>query len=153
MTKPDASTGAWHATDGSFRKSGVAYLGVLIKRSQLFRVLYQGPLFSETPRWAVRIGRTACTTKNMIYCTKPLFVSTLLYDTMGYCRTLCHTIRHYTTLWDTIRCYGISYGTIRCYGIPFGTLRYQTMLYYSMLYCTTLCYTVLYHAVLYCTMP
>ena len=34
---------------GSFRKLGVRYHGVLIIRSLLSRVLYQGPLFSETP--------------------------------------------------------------------------------------------------------
>ena len=34
---------------GSFRKLGVPYFGVLIIRILLFRVLYQGPLFSETP--------------------------------------------------------------------------------------------------------
>ena len=32
-----------------FRKFGVPYFGVLIIRILLFRVLYQGPLFSETP--------------------------------------------------------------------------------------------------------
>ena len=32
-----------------FPKIGVPYLGVLIIRILLFRVLYQGPLFSETP--------------------------------------------------------------------------------------------------------
>ena len=35
---------------GSFRKLGVPYLGVLIIRTLLFRVLYLDPLFSETPR-------------------------------------------------------------------------------------------------------
>ena len=34
---------------GSFRKLGVPHFGVLIIRILLFRVLYQGPLFSETP--------------------------------------------------------------------------------------------------------
>ena len=34
---------------GSFRKLGVAYFGVLIVRILLFRVLYSGLLFSETP--------------------------------------------------------------------------------------------------------
>ena len=34
---------------GSFRKLGVPYFGVLIIRILLFRVLYWGPLFSETP--------------------------------------------------------------------------------------------------------
>ena len=34
---------------GSFRKLGVPYFGVLIIRILLFRVLYSGPLFSETP--------------------------------------------------------------------------------------------------------
>ena len=32
-----------------FPKIGVPYLGVLIIRILLFRVLYKGPLFSETP--------------------------------------------------------------------------------------------------------
>ena len=36
--------------DGSFGKLGVPYFGVLIIRILLFRVLYKGPLFSETPR-------------------------------------------------------------------------------------------------------
>ena len=36
--------------DGSFRKLWVPYFGVLIIRILLFRVLYWGPLFSETPR-------------------------------------------------------------------------------------------------------
>ena len=34
---------------GSFRKLGVLYWGVLIVRILLFRVLYEGSLFSETP--------------------------------------------------------------------------------------------------------
>ena len=34
---------------GSFRKLGVPYLGVLIIRTLLFRVLYLDLLFSETP--------------------------------------------------------------------------------------------------------
>ena len=34
---------------GSFRKLGVPYLGVLIIRILLFGVLYEGPLFPETP--------------------------------------------------------------------------------------------------------
>ena len=34
---------------GSFRKLGVPYVGVLIIRILLFRVLYSSPLFSETP--------------------------------------------------------------------------------------------------------
>ena len=33
---------------GSFPKQGVSYFGVLKIRILLFRVLYQGPLFSET---------------------------------------------------------------------------------------------------------
>ena len=33
---------------GSFRKLGVPYFGVLMTRIPLFRVLYSGPLFSET---------------------------------------------------------------------------------------------------------
>ena len=37
------------ARSGSFRKLGVPYLGVLIMRILLCRVLYSGPLFSETP--------------------------------------------------------------------------------------------------------
>ena len=36
---------------GSFRKFGVPYFGVLIIRILLFRVVYQVPLFSETPIW------------------------------------------------------------------------------------------------------
>ena len=36
---------------GSFRTQGVPYFGVLIVRILLFRVLYQGPLFSETPMY------------------------------------------------------------------------------------------------------
>ena len=34
---------------GTFRKLGVPYFGVLIIRILLFRLLYWGPLFSETP--------------------------------------------------------------------------------------------------------
>ena len=34
---------------GTFRKKEVPYFGVLIIRILLFRVLYQAPLFSETP--------------------------------------------------------------------------------------------------------
>ena len=34
---------------GSFRKLGVPYFGVLVIKNLLFRVLYLGPLFSETP--------------------------------------------------------------------------------------------------------
>ena len=36
---------------GSFRKLGVPYFGVLTIRILLFRVLYWGPPFSETPIW------------------------------------------------------------------------------------------------------
>ena len=36
---------------GSFRKLGVPDFGVLIIRILLFRVLYLGPLFSETPTY------------------------------------------------------------------------------------------------------
>ena len=35
-----------------FPKMGVPYSGVLIIRILLFRVLYWGPLFSETPTWS-----------------------------------------------------------------------------------------------------
>ena len=35
---------------GSFRKLGVPYFGVPIIRILLFRVLYWGSLFSETPK-------------------------------------------------------------------------------------------------------
>ena len=35
--------------NGSFRKLGVPYFGVLVIRILLFRVLHEGPLFSETP--------------------------------------------------------------------------------------------------------
>ena len=38
---------------GSFRKLGVPYLGVLIVRILLFRVLYLGPLFSEIPIYSL----------------------------------------------------------------------------------------------------
>ena len=34
---------------GAFRKLGVPYFGVFIIRILLFRVLFSGPLFSETP--------------------------------------------------------------------------------------------------------
>ena len=34
---------------GVFRKLEVPYFGILIVRILLFRVLYEGPLFSETP--------------------------------------------------------------------------------------------------------
>ena len=37
----------------SFRKLGLPYFGVLIIRILLFRVLYQDPLFSETPLWSL----------------------------------------------------------------------------------------------------
>ena len=37
--------------NGSFRKFGVPYLRGLIIRILLFRVLYYGPLFSETLKW------------------------------------------------------------------------------------------------------
>ena len=33
----------------SFRKFGIPYFGVLLIRIPLLRVLYSGPLFSETP--------------------------------------------------------------------------------------------------------
>ena len=36
---------------GSFRKFGVPYLGVLIIRTLLFKVVYLDPLFSETPTY------------------------------------------------------------------------------------------------------
>ena len=34
---------------GSFRRLGVPYFGFLMRRILLFRVLYYGPLLSETP--------------------------------------------------------------------------------------------------------
>ena len=37
---------------GSFRNVGVPHFGVLIIRILLFRVLYLGPLFSETPTYS-----------------------------------------------------------------------------------------------------
>ena len=43
------ASGGKRAEFGSFRKVGVPYYGVLKIRILLFRVLYQGPLFSETP--------------------------------------------------------------------------------------------------------
>ena len=35
----------------SFRKLGVPYFGILVIRILLFRVLYSGPLLSETPKY------------------------------------------------------------------------------------------------------
>ena len=47
--------GSWaHFRYGSFRKLGVPYFGILIIRILLFRVLYEGPLFSETPIFMVQ---------------------------------------------------------------------------------------------------
>ena len=43
---------------GSFRKLGVPHLGALIIKILLFRVLYWGPVFSETPIWALIIAYT-----------------------------------------------------------------------------------------------
>ena len=39
----------WQLGYGSCRKLGVPYFGILIIRILLCRVLYLGPLFSETP--------------------------------------------------------------------------------------------------------
>ena len=39
---------------GEFPKIGIPYFGVLITRILLFRVLYWGPLFSETPSWVLK---------------------------------------------------------------------------------------------------
>ena len=39
---------------GVSENSGAPYFGVLIIRILLFRVLYEGPLFSETPSKVVR---------------------------------------------------------------------------------------------------
>ena len=36
---------------GASENRGVPYFGVLTIRILLFRVLYEGPLFSETPIW------------------------------------------------------------------------------------------------------
>ena len=44
-----AQTGCGCYNCGSFRKLGIPYLGGLIIRILLFRVLYSGPQFSETP--------------------------------------------------------------------------------------------------------
>ena len=41
---------------GSFRKLGVPNFGVLIMGILLFRVLYQAPLFAETPIWFHRLS-------------------------------------------------------------------------------------------------
>ena len=43
------NSGRCAALDGSFRKFGVPYFGVLIIRILGFRVLYEGPVLSETP--------------------------------------------------------------------------------------------------------
>ena len=45
--RPDFSQSS--APIGSFRKLGVPYFGVLRIRILLFKVLFSGPLFSETP--------------------------------------------------------------------------------------------------------
>ena len=50
---------------GTFSKKGVLNLGVLIMRILLFGVLYQGPLFSETPMWL-----SQCATRQMHVVTK-----------------------------------------------------------------------------------
>ena len=39
-----------------FPNIGVTYFGVLIIRILLFRVLYSGPLFSETPWYRTALG-------------------------------------------------------------------------------------------------
>ena len=44
------SSGVFRVPYGSLRKLGVPYLGVPTIRILLFRVLYKGPLFSETPK-------------------------------------------------------------------------------------------------------
>ena len=44
---------------GSFRKLGLPYLGVLIIRILLSRVLYWDPLFSETPVSITAVGHEA----------------------------------------------------------------------------------------------
>ena len=41
----------------SFRKLRVPYFGVLVIRIPLFRVLYLGPLFSETSNWSCCLRR------------------------------------------------------------------------------------------------
>ena len=46
---PRQHQGPGQGVYGSFRKQGVPYSRVLIRRILLFRVLYSGPLFSETP--------------------------------------------------------------------------------------------------------
>ena len=52
VQKEDADCIFWRRdwrSYGSFRKQGVPYSGVLIIRILPLRVLYWGPLFSETP--------------------------------------------------------------------------------------------------------
>ena len=44
-------------SNGSFRKLGGPYLGVLVIRILLFRVLYWGPLFSETHKYLRSLTR------------------------------------------------------------------------------------------------
>ena len=44
-----SDSGALGVVFGSFRNLGVPYFGVLIIKILQFRVLYSGPLFSETP--------------------------------------------------------------------------------------------------------
>ena len=46
---------------GSFRKLWVPYLGVLIIRILLCRLLYSGPLFSETPIYEPHPELNSCT--------------------------------------------------------------------------------------------
>ena len=52
--------GSMLASYGSFRKLGLPYLGIFVIRTLLFRVLYQGPLFSETPILGVYRDASGC---------------------------------------------------------------------------------------------
>ena len=67
-------------TNGSFRKLGVPYFGVLIIRILLFRVLYRGPLFSETPKSSI----SAKTTIPGLGLPAILLYSTTTYHTTIY---------------------------------------------------------------------
>ena len=70
--------------NGSFRKLGVPYLGVLIIRILLFRVLYESPLFSETPKLTKLFHpRTFVQSRCLVLLTKWLHVTSRTFVHLG----------------------------------------------------------------------
>ena len=80
---------------GSFRKLGVSYFGVLIIRILLCRVLYWGPLFSETPIFQyLEMSANSWARTNPIRIA--LAVSTTSVCKLRACNSRCQALKRWT---------------------------------------------------------